>query len=967
MRTITVTEKYRAVQEGSLAKSEFVRQMRQSYPMYVSPVSDYNSTVQILKNRSLLFEAKEEVDDSFKYSDDSLRRAIDIELEAAGLMSHQSVSGEDQAKAKKKAIENLKKDPLHYYHLIAGESSKVDKHDKEAETKRGAGDVDTFNGLKKATLKEGHPKHADGTPKSNAEMTDDEKNNFYDDLDSVDTVTEDDDFISKIRSAVQGPEVDAIFAAAQKEIDNGDAEGMADALAIAADQYYEYYDSKGNEDGTEVAKYIMRSLPQSKSNVQDFSKLKDIVYKNRTVDEKMSDAEMDAIKNYTPGSDTSDIPTEYKPGDMYNTDFDYEGMLKAGLKIRLNTPAETMQAIFDSFEDVNYHREGEHLSYVIDAKEEGAREEALTHLKEFRKAIKQTLGEIFEGVFPIREREEGYVSRADRKIQEAIPTMKLKLEAPSTSIKTTMKEGVVNLYNKYGKDPGFGQMLKDFFKMHGSDLDAGADIEDEFEEYYNANTNSLEEAEPLDTTAAYDNDEDTQDMIDKMRRDGKDSEDFVDEASKDHDEEILAYIADTYIQNAKDGDRAYAAFRDLNIRDAVQDVIGILQDTKHPLHVDTKVEYRVVEKDKARGLFEKKGKDRGDIDSFRNVIQDVGVETVQDAIEVIIKFEKEIEKGPVGVAQAKRLVADLRATEKDEHDKNTTDLIIDAFNMVYHDRGVATIYTEKKGKDHDGDIDEQAKETTFDPKKIKSVSFPNGLEVTIGEPHPEEEGVVNFIRKGQNGYEIGFLDGDAGGSYAVDFNGEFLDQDDYIDEKKGTDHDKDGDIDGDDYKHAKDKAIKKAMGKNEIVKENLKAIISKVLEEQVIAEAATAQLSKLGDDYEGFDGMKASINGLENIVTDIEQYFDKTRQKIQKIYDTLGEIRNEEGLKVGGFLAPAIEQAFIKDLKPAISQGFTKGLNQPKVKTVSKANYPMSDIEEGPEEPKQTVFTPVYESKKKKQ
>jgi len=190
MRTITVTEKYRAVQEGSLAKSEFVRQMRQSYPMYVSPVSDYNSTVQILKNRSLLFEAKEEVDDSFKYSDDSLRRAIDIELEAAGLMSHQSVSGEDQAKAKKKAIENLKKDPLHYYHLIAGESSKVDKHDKEAETKRGAGDVDTFNGLKKATLKEGHPKHADGTPKSNAEMTDDERENFYNDLDSVDKVDE---------------------------------------------------------------------------------------------------------------------------------------------------------------------------------------------------------------------------------------------------------------------------------------------------------------------------------------------------------------------------------------------------------------------------------------------------------------------------------------------------------------------------------------------------------------------------------------------------------------------------------------------------------------------------------------------------------------------------------------------------------------------------------------------------------
>ena len=740
MRTITVTEKYRAVQEGSLAKSEFVRQMRQSYPMYVSPVSDYNSTVQILKNRSLLFEAKEEVDDSFKYSDDSLRRAIDIELEAAGLMSHQSVSGEDQAKAKKKAIENLKKDPLHYYHLIAGESSKVDKHDKEAETKRGAGDVDTFNGLKKATLKEGHPKHADGTPKSNAEMTDDEKNNFYDDLDSV--------------------------------------------------------------------------------------------------DEKMSDAEMDAVKNYTPGSDTSDIPTEYKPGDMFNTDFDYEGMLKAGLKIRLNTPAETMQAIFDSFEDVNYHREGEHLSYVIDAKEEGAREEALTHLKEFRKAIKQTLGEIFEGVFPIREREEGYVSRADRKIQEAIPTMELKLEAPSTSIKTTMKEGVVNLYNKYGKDPGFGQMLKDFFKMHGSDLDAGADIEDEFEQYYSANTNSLEEAEPLDTTAAYDNDGETQDMIDKMRKDGKDADDFVDEKKLNEEGAEDA--------NYKMGE----AFKRYGI-DLSRDVIVAEMDGGTPQYGGGKLDIEPAEP----AMLVAKRLERHRLDT-------------------ILDYESEGSNGD--------------------------------FPVMYED-GFYGDYT------------------------------PEGTEHKL--TYSEVEGTMWDIFQAPSG----------------------------VSEKKGKDHDGDGDIDGDDYKHAKDKAIKKAMGKNEIVKENLKAIISKVLEEQVIAEAATAQLSKLGDDYEGFDGMKASINGLENIVTDIEQYFDKTRQKIQKIYDTLGEIRNEEGLKVGGFLAPAIEQAFIKDLKPAISQGFTKGLNQPKVKTVSKANYPMSDIEEGPEEPKQTVFTPVYESKKKKQ
>ena len=69
------------------------------------------------------------------------------------------------------------------------------------------------------------------------------------------------------------------------------------------------------------------------------------------------------------------------------------------------------------------------------------------------------------------------------------------------------------------------------------------------------------------------------------------------------DREILSYIADTYIQNAKGGDRRYADFLDLNIRDAVQDVVGILQSTDHPLHDETKKEYEIVKRDKARGLF----------------------------------------------------------------------------------------------------------------------------------------------------------------------------------------------------------------------------------------------------------------------------------------------------------------------------------------------------------------------------
>jgi len=159
---------------------------------------------------------------------------------------------------------------------------------------------------------------------------------------------------------------------------------------------------------------------------------------------------------------------------------------------------------------------------------------------------------------------------------------------------------------------------------------------------------------------------------------------------------------------------------------------------------------------------------------------------------------------------------------------------------------------------------------------------------------------------------------------------------------------------------AKDAAIKKSMGKDKIVKENIKAIISKVLEEGVINEAATNELAKFAEQYGGFEGMKPAIIQLQDLVTDIEAYYDKTRTKIQKVYDTLGDIRNEEGLKVGGFLAPSIESAFNKDLRPVTKSGFTKGLDQPKVKVISQRDIDNNTSVEpslGEEEEKQTVYS----------
>lgn len=634
---MTATEKYHAVQEGKLSEAEFVRQMRQAFPQYITQWNGYKDSVSILKSKSMIFEKKESPKKDIEaladnFSINVIERGIDIELEAKGIDSTGTVSKEEYIAAKRKAISNLQKDQNHYINLMSGESSKVDKNDKMKETKRGAKDKDTFNDLKKATLKE--VKEVMGVNRKGEKQPETEPSRFK----------------GRDKSRLREETMDLIsYLKKEKGADNEMIKDFIkthfqDIRGMSLDQIGDEFDEFVSVNYEHPSDYMQQEVggvdrlghkKEEDDEVSALSQAKEKIWAK----EAMDDATMDAIKNYKPGS-LKDEPHSYKPGDMFTTDFDYEGMLKAGLKIRINTPVETMQAIYDSFEDVNYHRENAHLGNVIDAVKAGDKSEALDSLRKFRKEVKETLSGIFEGAFPVRERDEDYVP----------------------------KNGAV-----------------------------------------------------------------------------------------------------------------------------VSERVGGLQE-------------------------------------FISLIQD--------------------------------RAADSGFSEEEEAQE-----VIEALQAHYN-------LSEAKGKDHDGD----------------------------------------------------------------------------------------GDIDGDDYMAAKDKAIKKAMGKDEMVKENLKAIISKVLEEGTINEAATNELARIADEYAGFEGMKGAILDLQNLVSDIEAYYDKTREKIQKTYDKLGEIRNEEGLKVGGFLAPAIEAAFMKDLRPVTKQGFTKGLDQPKVRVISQADidaHNSGDRPLGEAEPsKETVFTP---------
>ena len=86
-----------------------------------------------------------------------------------------------------------------------------------------------------------------------------------------------------------------------------------------------------------------------------------------------------------------DIYEQFKAGDKFSTDFDYDGMLRAGLKTGVDTDLQTLKDLSDSFEDVNYHRENAHLQNAIEALEDGATKEAAMFFGDFHAEIKQTI------------------------------------------------------------------------------------------------------------------------------------------------------------------------------------------------------------------------------------------------------------------------------------------------------------------------------------------------------------------------------------------------------------------------------------------------------------------------------------------------------------------------------------------------------------------------------------------------
>ena len=887
----TLTEKYRGVLNESFSKKQFVRDARIAHPHLITQFNGFGDTVSILKSKGMISEEDKlpEYAEFDNISDEAIRRGIDAELEGMGLMSHEKVSEEDIAKAKEKAIKNLKKDPLHYLNLLSGESSKVDKHDKPVEFKKGK-EVDTFNNMKKATLKEsiGDPsklKPGDDDPdnafgiikrvkkgKNGYEIfgkEDGEQYYYFVDFDGNEM--DEDDFIYEeveegvakkldmIRQhlhkkftdpnnpknkVIDDEMIDGFFSVAPDNLLDMDMDEVEHEYDLYVDANYDRVDEKiaksvddvvDPHDYVEIGQGYLKGFkrPHSLKDADletlgrkivkvlakgDINKAKatfvdevmgidrkgrkksEIPSNYTKANEQMTDQQMADIAKY--GREDKPVKA-FKPGDNWSNDFDYEGMLEFGMKIRLNTPISTLKALYSSFEDVNYHTENSHLGMAIDAIEARDKSEALDHIRNFKKAIKQTLVQFNEGANPNR-----------RELEEA---------------------GVV-ISERVGA-------LQEFISL----------IEDRADE---------SGFEPKEEAA-----------------------------------EVIAAIADHYklnlklIQNYMDSDEPVNPFNE-----------GIKQAVKEGLfdRIGAKLKGGMAS-------LGQKGKNfmaymRGDKDAIKDP-------AVAKAYAQVATISKDFEKSSTEtINDLKKLFPSSVMTKLPEE---AQEMLKQYFNGVTSVQQLSSqfanlnVNTASGPKDQgiasEGDVNEEPNEgNKFEAERLKAIK--------AGDDHFEVDG-KKFPVKG---------------------------------------------VGADDKKRA-------AMAK-----ESIKAIITKILEEGVVNEAATQELAKMADSYAGFDGMKAVVMTLQDIVTDIERYYENTRGKIQKAFDSMGEVRNEEGLKVGGFLSPAVEAAFNKDLRPAIKHGFTKGLDQPKVKVLSQADLDAARMG-GPvaeAEPKQTVYSPVNEKKK---
>lgn len=156
-------------------------------------------------------------------------------------------------------------------------------------------------------------------------------------------------------------------------------------------------------------------------------------------------------------------------------------------------------------------------------------------------------------------------------------------------------------------------------------------------------------------------------------------------------------------------------------------------------------------------------------------------------------------------------------------------------------------------------------------------------------------------------------------------------------------------------KENKEKVSRRMLLKEAEEKKALKAIVMKLIP-RILSEAATTNLANFSDKNASVAELPGLINSLENIVTEIESFWIKEQQKIQGIFDSIGTIKNEDGIPVGYKFSQPVLESLKADIQPVFAKISLEGIQLPSA-PAQDSELPGEEL--SPEDEKQTVFSPA--------
>ncbi len=148
----TIADQYKLVTEGKLGKFQFMRNVRLTFPQFVTNVTSFGDAVKILKNKSIISEAKAAPMEYGMPNEWCDPQEYDLG------MRYEIEKGTDEDKAEKIVKKNLK-DNVHYYSQLhlAGYNEEAMKKGREKRTDlpteaKENNTIDTVNGMKKVKM-----------------------------------------------------------------------------------------------------------------------------------------------------------------------------------------------------------------------------------------------------------------------------------------------------------------------------------------------------------------------------------------------------------------------------------------------------------------------------------------------------------------------------------------------------------------------------------------------------------------------------------------------------------------------------------------------------------------------------------------------------------------------------------------------------------------------------------------------